>query len=175
MSFEMNKMIGAILGSILVILGIQNLGETLYANHGPETPAYSIEIEGDGASAVVEVEAEIDIAALLAEGNADSGKKVAKKCAACHTFDNGGAKKIGPNLYNIIGKAKASADFGYSSVLQGLGGEWTYQDLLAFLENPKGFAKGTKMSFGGIKKPKQRADLIAFLRTMADSPPPLPE
>jgi cytochrome c len=175
-SFELNKFGGALLASVLVILGIHNLGNVIYANHAPEKPAYWVEVEEEagGASAVIEV-AELDVSALLAGGDAGKGAKVFKKCAACHTSNDGGANKVGPNLYNIVGREKASAaGFGYSNTLKDLGGTWGYDDLRLFLENPKKFAKGTNMAFGGLKKTSQQADLIAFLRAQSASPIPLP-
>ncbi len=110
--------------------------------------------------------------------NADTaagGEKTFKKCKACHSTDKGGKNRVGPNLWDIVGKAKASAaGYKFSGALKGLGGEWSYQDLDGFLENPRAFAKGTKMSFKGLAKPKDRAAIIAYLRSLSDQPKPLP-
>ncbi len=115
------------------------------------------------------------IAALLAAADAEAGAKLSKKCAACHSFDKGGKKKVGPNLWDIVGKAIAGGEgYKYSGALSGLGGEWTYDNLDAFLTKPKDFAAGTKMSFAGLKKAEDRANLIAFLRGRSDDPKPLP-
>lgn len=115
------------------------------------------------------------IAALLASADADAGAKVSKKCAACHSFDKGGKNKVGPNLWDIVGKAMASTEgFKYSSGLAGMGGEWSYDNLDTFLTKPKDFVAGTKMSFAGIKDAEDRANLIAFLRGLSDEPKPLP-
>ncbi len=111
---------------------------------------------------------------MLASADAGAGAKVFKKCKACHTADKGGKNKVGPNLWDIVGKAKAAAGFKFSGALKGLGGTWTYKDLDGFLADPKGFAKGTKMGFAGVKKPKARAHLIAYLRSLSDQPKPLP-
>jgi len=100
---------------------------------------------------------------------------VFKKCKACHTADQGGPNRVGPNLWNVVGGPKAHAeDFSYSDAITGLGGEWTYADLDAYLTKPKDFAPGTKMTFAGLKKPKDRAAVISYLRTLSDSPKPLP-
>ncbi len=113
--------------------------------------------------------------AMLASADAAAGKKVFRKCKACHSTKKGGKNKVGPNLWDIVGKAKAAAaGYGYSSALEGLGGEWSYKDMDAFLANPKGFAKGTKMGFRGIKKDKDRAAILVYLRSLSDQPKPLP-
>ena len=117
------------------------------------------------------------VVALLAAADATAGQSVAKKCKACHTFDQGGANKLGPNLWNIVNRQIAgTAGFKFSPALQGLSGEtWTFEALDAFLTKPKDYAPGTKMSFGGLKKPEARANLIAYLRSLSDNPAALPE
>ncbi len=114
-------------------------------------------------------------AALLASANSGDGEKVFKKCKACHTAGKGGAHKVGPNLWDVVGRAKAGAEgYKFSGVLAGLGGAWSYEDLDAFLTKPKAFAPGTKMTFAGLKKAADRAAIIAYLRALSDSPKPLP-
>ena len=116
------------------------------------------------------------LAALLARADPERGKNVAKKCVACHTVNRGGKKKLGPNLWGVVGAKQAAREgFKYSRAFAGLDGAWGYAELDAFLASPKTYAPGTRMGFPGVKKPADRADLIAYLRTLADTPPPLPK
>lgn len=116
-----------------------------------------------------------DIATLLASADQDAGAKISKKCAACHSLNKGGANKVGPNLWDVVGRAVASHEgFKYSGALTDIGGEWSYEKLNAFLTKPKDFAAGTRMSFAGLKSAEDRANLIAFLRSLSDDPKPLP-
>ena len=140
-----------------------------------EKPAYAVEV-ADATSAKSYTPAVVENAmTLLASASPDKGAKVFKKCKSCHTVNKGGKNGLGPNLWNVVGKTKASADgYAYSGVLRGLGGEWSYENLDAFLVSPKGYAKGTKMSFAGLKKAGDRAAVIAYLRSLSDSPKPLP-
>ena len=136
----------------------------------PSAPAPSAPATGTGGPS-----GEGTVAALLAAADAGDGKKVFKKCKACHTADKGGAHKVGPNLWDVVGRAKAgAAGYRFSGVLTGLGGAWTFADLDAFLAKPKAFAPGTKMTFNGVRKAADRAAVIAYLRSLSDSPKPLP-
>jgi cytochrome c len=150
--------------------------EAAPAEEATETAAAEPEAPEEAAvTTEPEVPAGGGIAALLAAADAEAGAKLSKKCAACHSFDNGGKNKVGPNLWDIVGKAIAGGEgYKYSGALAGLGGEWTYDRLDAFLTKPKDFAAGTKMSFAGLKKAEDRANLIAFLRGRSDDPKPLP-
>jgi cytochrome c len=115
------------------------------------------------------------VVALLAHADADAGAKDARKCAACHNFEEGGPAKIGPPLWGVVGRDIASVEgFKYSDALTGKEGAWDYQKLDAFLAEPRGWAKGTKMAFAGVKKPEERADVIAYLRSLSHDPAPLP-
>ena len=176
-TYELNKIAGAVLFTMLIILGLQNLAGIVYHAPTPEKPGYAVEVaeKSGAATETAAAPAEVPLPTLLASADVEKGKKVAKKCAACHTFDNGGANKVGPNLYSIVGRAKAStAGAKYSEALTTKGGDWTLEDLDGFLGAPKKWLPGTTMGFAGIKKPEQRADLLAYLNSLSDSPAPLP-
>ncbi|MHA1165042.1 MAG: c-type cytochrome [Alphaproteobacteria bacterium] len=177
-SFEFNKIAGAVLLALLVLFGTKTMSNILFKVHKPEKPGYVVEVAeapDHGADKAAEVK-QVPFASLLAQASADKGKSVAKKCAACHTFNDGGANKIGPNLYGILGRALgASGGFAYSAAIKAKGGKWDYDSLNQFLASPKTFIKGTKMVFAGIKKESQRADLILYLREQGADKPPLPE
>ncbi len=173
---------GAILFTVLLILVVFYIGEALVDPGQGEAPAV---VAGGGkapapkakakASPPVKAAGLAPIAALLAKASAADGKKIARKCVTCHTMKQGGKKRIGPNLWNMVNAAKAGVEgFRYSAALKGKGGKWTYEDLNAFLASPKSFAKGTKMAFAGIKKAGDRAALIKYLRSLSTSPAPLP-
>ena len=179
-SFELNKIAGAVLFALLVIIGVQNLAAIIYTTDAADANAYIVEgVETASLDASLSdtdaLESGPSLAMLLAIADASIGEKVAKKCVACHTFDSDGANKVGPNVWNILGSSIAAKDgFTYSSAMAELGGEWDYERLDEFLESPRKFVPGTKMSFAGLRKPKDRADLIEYLRLLSDSPLPLP-
>ena len=176
-SLELNKIAGAVLtaGMVAMVAGFIARGlvhpvpltENVYKVAG--MPAAGAK-DAKGPAAVPE-----PIALLLASAKPEEGEKKAKACAACHTFDKAGRNGIGPNLWDIVGKKKGgTAGFTYSKGMAEKGGEWSYEDLNVFLANPKGFVAGTKMTFAGLAKTQDRADLVAYLRARADSPKPLP-
>jgi len=177
-SFEFNKIAGAILGTLLLVMGLGIVAETIFHSGEMETPGYVVDVPEDGsATQTAAAPTEEPIAVLLASATADSGESVAKKCAACHSFDEGGANKVGPNLWNIVNATPAARDgFKYSSALQTYGAEnvWAYENLNAFLAAPKKYLKGTSMGFVGLKKPDERADMIAYLRSLSNAPAALP-
>lgn len=182
-SFEFNKWIGALLATVFVVFSVSIVSDAIFATAAPEKPGFAIaavEAEGAADQAGGEAPAGEPIAALLAKADAAAGEAVFKKCAACHTDDKSGANKVGPNLWNIVNRPIASHEgFSYSGAMkefsQGGSVVWDYEHLDHFLASPKGYIKGTAMGFAGVKKPDERANLIAYLRTTADSPAPLPE
>ncbi len=180
-AIEITKIVGAVLFALLVFTAI-NVGFDEFLQEEPmEATAYAVpagaeEEETIAAATTVEpAAAEPSFAALLAGADPDNGKKVARKCVACHDFARGGRNKVGPALWGIVGADIAARDgFTYSPALSGLGGAWGYDELGAFLAAPRAYAPGTKMAFAGVKDAAKRADLVAFLRSQGDNPPPLP-
>ena len=183
-SFEINKILGAVLGTLLVLLSLSIVSEAIYATDAPEQPGYMIaalepEHGGETGGPGGETAAAVPIATLLQSADPGRGATAAKKCQSCHTFQKGEPKRVGPNLYGVVGATVAHApDFTYSEAMTALhdaGETWTFDRLNAFLINPKGEIPGTAMAFAGLKRDPERADVIAFLRTLSDAPVPLPE
>lgn len=177
-SFEFNKIAGAILGTLLLVMGLGIVAESIFHGGTMETPGYVVDVpESDASTQTAAAPAEEPIAVLLASATAEAGESVAKKCAACHTFVEGGANKVGPNLWNIVNATPAANDsFKYSSAMQAYGSEnvWAYENLASFLASPKKYMKGTSMGFVGLKKPNDRANMIAYLRSLSNAPAALP-
>ncbi|MCJ2092635.1 c-type cytochrome [Methylobacterium sp. J-072] len=174
-SFEVNKVLGAVLGALLFAAGSGFVAELIYHPRPAGKAGYDLpEPEPQAAAAAPEAKVE-PIAVRLASANAEKGEAGTKACRACHNFEKGGPNKVGPDLYEVVERPKGGhAGFEYSAALKGKGGAWTYDDLDAFLTSPKGYAPGTKMAFAGIASPQERANVIAYLRANADSPKPLP-
>ena len=175
-ALRFNKIAAAFLSGILLIMVFGKIGNILVNPNINVSNAYPIEVpEKNSVKSKVVAEVVIEpILNLLANANLESGQKISKKCVACHAFEAGGPNKVGPNLYNIVNKEQGKADYAYSKVLASLSGKWTYEELNKFLYKPKLYSKGTKMNYAGLSKTKDRANLIAWLRTKSDSPASLP-
>ncbi|MDA9657402.1 cytochrome c family protein [Alphaproteobacteria bacterium] len=175
-ALRINKIAAALLSGVLLIMVFGKIGNILVDPKTEISNAYPIEVpeKNQIKSKVVEEVVIEPVLALLATANLESGQKISKKCVACHGFDAGGPNKVGPNLYNIVNKDQGKADYAYSKVLASLSGKWSYEELNKFLYKPKLYSKGTKMNYAGLSKTKDRANLIAWLRTKSDSPVSLP-
>lgn len=177
-SFEWNKIIGAVLGTAIFIFVVRVVAEGIYEPEKPAKPGYVVEgvVEnaGPGAAAPAE-EAMPDWGTVLAKADVAAGKATSAKCEACHDTSNAKTIKIGPPLFGVVDRPRASiAGFSYSGAMKAKGGTWTYDELFKFLKSPGAYIPGTKMSFAGISKADDRINLIAFLRTNADAPAPIP-
>jgi cytochrome c len=176
-SFELNKIIGAILGTCLILLVTSITAGALFSPAMPEKPGFAIAAKeethgGEGKEAAAPSE---PIEKLLQTASVEKGAAAAKKCAACHTFEKGGPNRVGPNLWGVVDRDRATqAGFNYSAAMKAKGGKWSYDELNKFVANPKGYINGTAMGFAGIPKDSERADVIDYLHTLADSPVPLP-
>ena len=176
--YELNKIAGAVLFALLVLFGTRTVSDIIFASHAPEKPGYEIEVaeEGTEGAPAPQQQAVVALANLLQQASVERGQRSAKKCAACHTFDQGGASRVGPNLYNIVGRPLgAEQGFAYSQALKDKGGAWNYEDVDHFIEAPRAYLPGTKMAFAGISRPAERADLILYLRSLSPDPTALPE
>lgn len=188
----LNKILGALLATALGLFGLKTLSDVVFAHggegHGEEHAeatslseqmcekyAYCVEVAGGGAAAAEEEEV-FDLGALLAAADISRGERTFKgQCTTCHTIDDGGANGTGPNLHGVVGAEKAHhAAFSYSAALSGMGGTWTYEDLDHWLTNPSSFARGTSMSFAGLRKDADRVNVIAYLAAQSPNAPPFP-
>ena len=175
-SFEYNKIAGGVLFALLVLFGVQNIGEVLYHTEHLEEPAYAVPGIVEEHAGAAEKPAGPSFEVALANADPSQGAKLVNKCDTCHTRTEGGANKIGPNLYGILGRPVAShAGFAYSDAMKKLGGNWDFQKLEQFIANPRKVAPGTKMSFPGMPDVEDRAALVAYLNTLSANPLPLPK
>ena len=177
-SFEINKIVAAILMVALLVIGIGKLSDVIFHVEKPEKPGYVVELDQTSSTTVSTENAEeekVDLVALMAMGDVAAGEKIFKKCAACHSINKGGENNIGPALYNVVGrKIGGVSDYKYSKALTAYGKEWNFEELNGFLIKPAKWIKGTKMAYAGLRKEKDRASVIKYLNQNSDNPLPLP-
>ena len=177
-SFEINKIIAAVLLVALLIIGIGKISSIIFHVEKPKIPGYTVEVEqvsSTSTNSSEEIEEKIDIAAIMALGDLTAGEKIFKKCASCHSIVKGGKNKIGPALYNVVGrKVGGVSDYKYSKALLEYEKDWTFEELNGFLIKPAKYIKGTKMAYAGLRKEKDRASVIMYLNQNSDDPKPLP-
>ncbi len=177
-SFELNKIIGAILLTALIVIGLGKFTDILFQVEKPKQSAYKVEgLEEAVTTSKLEqkVEERVDIAQLLSMGDLNHGEKVFKKCSACHMVASDGKNMIGPNLWSVIGRTAGSvSDYKYSKAMIAYGKEWTFEEMNSYLIKPQAYVKGTKMAFAGLRKEKDRASVILFMNSKSSNPKPLP-
>ena len=175
-SFEINKIIAAVLVTVLLVFGIGKISDIIFHVEKPAVEGYKVEVKLASTSSTQGTsESQVDISALLALGNAEDGKKVFKKCAACHSINADGKNKIGPKLWNVMFRPVGSiADYKYSKALASYGKEWTWEEMNGFLIKPSKWIKGNKMGFAGLNDERDRASVILYLNQNGDNPKTLP-
>ena len=178
-SFELNKIIAAVLMTALIVIGINKLADTIFHVKKPKQSAYKVEgvelVSSTGAATQVKEVVQLNIKEILALGDVTHGEKVFKKCSACHMIASGGKNMIGPNLWSVIGRTAGSvSDYKYSKAMVAYGKEWTFEEMNSYLIKPQAYVKGTKMAFAGLRKEKDRASVILFMNSKSSSPKPLP-
>jgi len=174
MGFEINKLVAAILVTVLIVFGIGKISDIIFKVNETGIVAYKVE-EPARSSSEAKAESSLEISSFLSLGDVTHGEKVFKKCAACHSINKDGKNKIGPKLYNVVGKATgATSDYKYSKALISYSKTWTFEELNGFLIKPAKWIKGNKMGFAGLKNDKDRASVILYLNQNSDNPQPLP-
>ena len=177
-SFELNKILGAVLACCLALLSLNIGAAAIFTPEKPAKPGFAIAVKEGGASGPAgPAEPSQPIEVLLASASAEKGAAAAKQCAACHTFEKGGPNRVGPNLYDIVNHERGTGrgGFNFSAAMKAKGGTWTFDELNKFLKDPRGYIPGTNMTFAGLSRDSQRADLIEYLRQQADKPADVPK
>jgi cytochrome c len=176
-SYEINKIVGALLFTCLLVVAVSITAGAVFSTEKPAKAGYAIAVQGPASGpSTAAPPPEEPIEKLLASADVTRGENVAKQCQACHTFDKGGPNRTGPNLWGVVGRARGSeAGFNYSAAMKAKGGSWTYDELNKFLTGPRNYIPGTAMTFAGLARPAQRADVIAYLNSLSDNPKPLPK
>lgn len=179
MSIELNKIFAAVILATIIAMVAGFASDILYRPQMPAETAIAVDTGAAPTAAVAEAAGPEPIAVRLASASASAGEGLIRACTACHTFDEGGANRVGPNLWNVVGGSKAHLDnFNYSSAMAGRGadgGVWSFEELDEFLANPRGYISGTSMSYAGMRDPMDRANLIAYMHSLSNDPVPLPE
>jgi cytochrome c len=177
-SFELNKILGAILGTCLITLALNIGAGAIFAPEKLAKPGYVIAVKTEGAAEKKEAAPkEVPLPVRLAKASVEKGQAIAKQCQACHTLEKGGPNRVGPNLWNVVDEPRGTGrnGFNFSSAMKAKGGKWTFDELDKFLTDPRGYISGTAMTFAGIRNDQQRADVIDYLHTLSDNPVPLPK
>jgi cytochrome c len=177
-SFELNKILGAVLACCLALLALNIGASAIFTPEKPAKPGFAIAVKETGGSEKAgPAEPSQPIEVLLASASAEKGAAAAKQCAACHTFDKGGPNRVGPNLYDIVGHERGTGRGGFnlSAAMKAKGGTWTFEELDKFLKDPRGYIPGTNMTFAGLSRDSQRADVIEYLRKQSDKPVEVPK
>ena len=171
-----NKLALAVLGTLLLTMALGIFTNAIFTPHKAVKPGFDLPGQEVAAAAAPAPTPDEPLPGLLAKADATKGAADTKPCQACHNFDKGGAAKVGPPLYGVVGRAVASVPgFAYSDDLKKMGGNWTYENIFAFIKAPKAMAPSTKMSFPGEPSAQKRADILAYLQTLSDSPVPFPK
>ena len=179
-SFELNKIIAAVLLTALIVIGIGKFTDILFHVEKPKESAYKIEgletaVASTSSNSETKVVEKVDIAQLLSLGDLAHGEKVFKKCSACHMIASDGKNMIGPNLWSVIGRTAGSvSDYKYSKAMVAYAKQWSFEEMNSYLIKPQAYVKGTKMAFAGLRKEKDRASVILFMNAKSNSPKPLP-